>query len=90
MKRVVWGQVHHPLPGGLGSVMQITSLVLIRKFQTDWLKILLLGEAATPVRLGIMFWFVAVGLSTSDSILDLFLFLFNILCAILLYHLVDS
>lgn len=42
--------------------MQITSLILIRKFQTDWLKILLLGEAETAVVLGIRFWFADVGL----------------------------
>ena len=36
--------------GGLGLIKQITSLVLIRKFQTNWLKILLLGEAVTTIK----------------------------------------
>ena len=36
--------------------MQITSLVLIRKFQTDWFKISLLGEAETAGRVCIKFW----------------------------------
>ena len=34
-------------------IKQITSLVLTRKFQFDWFKILLLGEAETAIRLGI-------------------------------------
>ena len=33
-----------------GSIKQMTSLVLIRKFQTDWFKIPLLGEAKTSIR----------------------------------------
>ena len=36
---------------GMGLIKQITSLVLIRKFQTNWLKILLLGEAVTTIKL---------------------------------------
>lgn len=31
--------------------MHITSIVLIRKFQTSWFKIPLLGEAETPISL---------------------------------------
>lgn len=45
--------------------MQITSLGLISKFQTDWLKIPLLGEAETTVSLGIKSW---LGFSRSDFI----------------------
>lgn len=37
--------------------MQITSLVLIKTFQTDCFKILLLGEAETAISLVIKFWF---------------------------------
>ena len=38
---------------GQGYIMQITSLVLLRKFQTGRLRIPLLGEAETIIRLGI-------------------------------------
>lgn len=37
--------------------MPITSLVLIRKFLTDWFKMLRLGETETAVKLVIVFWF---------------------------------
>ena len=53
------------------SVMQITSGMLIRKFQPDWFKIPFLGETETAVRLGIMFLVCLVELSTSNSILGL-------------------
>lgn len=49
--------------------MQITSLVLISKFQTDWFKIPLLGEATTAVNLGSKSW---LGFSRSDLIWGLF------------------
>ena len=39
-----------------GLIMQIASQVLIRKFQTDWIKILLVAEAETIIRLGIQSW----------------------------------
>lgn len=35
---------------------KITSLVQTKKFQTDWYKIPLLGEAEIAIRWGIMFW----------------------------------
>ena len=68
-------QDYLPLEEGKGSIMQITSPVLIRKFQIDWFKIPLLGEAEIAVRLGTTFWFADLRLSTSDSTLSLF-FLF--------------
>ena len=37
--------------------MQISSLVFLRKFQTDWFKISFLGEAETAIKLVIKFWF---------------------------------
>lgn len=40
---------------GRGLVMQITSPMLISKFQPDWFKIPLVGEAETAVSLGIKF-----------------------------------
>lgn len=49
---------------GRGFIKQIPSLVLIRKFQTDWFQISLLGEAKTVIRLvsfGLGMW-----LSKSD------------------------
>lgn len=55
---------------GPGSVMQVTSHVLIRKFQIPWLKVPFLGEVETVVKS----WFAV--LVESDSILDL-LFLFS-------------
>lgn len=42
---------------GLGFILKIISLVLIRKFQTDCFKVLFLGEAETAGRLVIKFWF---------------------------------
>lgn len=36
---------------GKTTFPQITSLVVIRNFQTSWLKILLLGEAETAISL---------------------------------------
>lgn len=47
------------------------------KFQIDWLNITFLGEAETIVRSGIKFWFADVELSTSDSILGLFLLILS-------------
>ena len=41
-------------------IRQITSLVRIRKFQADWFKIPLLGEAEIAVRFVIKFWFGAL------------------------------
>lgn len=38
-------------------IIQITSLVLIRTFQTDWFEFLLLGETVRLVRLVFKFWF---------------------------------
>lgn len=40
----------------------MTSLMLTMEFQTDWFKILLLGEAETTIRLVIKFWFRDVAL----------------------------
>ena len=57
--------------------MWITSLVLTWKFQIDRFKIMFLGGVEAAIRLGIKSWFADVGLSTSDSILDL-LSLFNL------------
>lgn len=48
--------------------MQMTSLVLIRKFQTDCSKILFLGKTATAVRLGFRSSFATVWFNISDSI----------------------
>lgn len=43
---------------GRGLIRQITSQVLIRKFQSDWFEIIFLGKAETAlVRLAIKFWF---------------------------------
>lgn len=41
--------------------------------QIGWFKITFLGEVEIAVTLGIKSWFAEVGLSTSDSIWDLFL-----------------
>lgn len=49
----------------MGLIKQITSLVLIRKFQTNWLKILLLG-GCNHNQVG--FIVVLMELSISDSI----------------------
>ena len=54
--------------GWKGFLEQITSLVLTRLFQIDWLKVTFLAEGETAVRLGIKSWFADMGLSTSDSI----------------------
>ena len=54
--------------GRYGSMLQITSLVLTRKFQTDWLKVTVLGEAEIVVRLSIKIWSADMVLSTSDFI----------------------
>lgn len=56
-------QGYFPLVGGgVGwGLMQITSLMWIRKFQTDWFKIPLLGEAETPIKLGVKPWFDIMG-----------------------------
>lgn len=61
--------------GGAGLYQQITSLVLARKFQTYWFKILFPEEADTAVRLGIKLGFAVVGLSTVTTFWGL-LFLF--------------
>lgn len=53
---------------GRGFIKQMTSLGLIRKFQTDWFQPLP-EEAKTAIWLGIKSWFVGVGFGTSDSIL---------------------
>ena len=52
--------------------------MLARKFQTNWLKVTVLGKAETAIRLDIKSWFVDVGLSTGDFILGLFLFQRNL------------
>ena len=57
--------------GRTRSVRWIVSLVLIRKFRIDWLKVTFLGEAETATSLGSKSWFADVGFSTSDSILGL-------------------
>lgn len=55
-KKDYFRQGHLPLGGKLGGPrMQTTSLELIRKFQTEWFKILP-GEAETTLRLGIKSW----------------------------------
>ena len=41
------------------QMMQMTSLVLIKKFQTEWFKIPLLGEAETAVRFTKSWWYLA-------------------------------
>ena len=57
LKRICYvRQGTFPLGRSVGLIRQITSLVLSRKFLTDWFKILLLGEAATEIRLVIKFW----------------------------------
>ena len=48
-----FGECYLAFGEGRGSYEQMTSPVLTRKFQTDWLKIPLLGEAETVIRLGI-------------------------------------
>lgn len=48
-------QVHLPMGEGLGY-RQTTSLVWTRKFQTDWFKILFMGEAKTAVGLDFKSW----------------------------------
>lgn len=53
-----------------GTIRQINSLMLTRKFQIDCFKILL-GEVETVIRSRIKSWFADVGLCTSDSILGL-------------------
>lgn len=52
-KKELFQANHFPLGKGQGSVIQITSLVLIKKFQTDGFEVLFLGEAETALRLGI-------------------------------------
>lgn len=47
----------HLLGEDRGLIRQITPQTLIRKFLTDWVKIPLLAEAETAVRLLIKFWF---------------------------------
>lgn len=68
-ERILSGKVTSPVGDGRGLIRQMTSHMSIRKFQTDWFQVLLLGEAETLSKS----WF---GLSTSDSILGL-LFFFN-------------
>lgn len=58
-----------------GSVRRITSLLLAKELQTNWFKITFLGEVETVTSLCIKSWFSDMVLSTSDSILGLFLFL---------------
>ena len=65
-------QTRSPSFGG----RQITSLVLTRKFKTNWLKVTFLDGAENAVRLSIKTWFTDTELSTADSIWGL-LFLFN-------------
>ena len=40
--------------GDSGDLWVNTSLVLIRKFQVDWLKVMLLGQAETTIKSGII------------------------------------
>lgn len=49
--------------------MQITSLMLIKQFHVDWLRVTSLGDIETAVKSR----FAELGLSTSDSIWDLLL-----------------
>ena len=42
----------------------------------DCLKVIFLGEDETAIGLGIKFWVVNLGLSTSNSILSFFFFFF--------------
>lgn len=57
--------------GWQGSIKQITFLELTRYFHIDWFKIPFLGEAESIIKLGIRSQFGDMGLSTSDSILNL-------------------
>ena len=61
---------------GMGFTMQTTSLELIRKYQTDWFKTPLQGEAKTSIKLVIKFWF---GDSLRHKWLHFDLFLFQTL-----------
>lgn len=49
-------QGYLPLEKGRGSYLIDYFWSVVRKFQTDWLKILLLGEAKTAIRLSIKSW----------------------------------
>lgn len=65
-------QARPPFFGGRrASIMQITSLVLIRTFQINWLKVTFLGEVETAIKS----WFVVLG--TSVSIWTFFFSFFN-------------
>ena len=50
-KKDYFRQSYLSLSEGEGSITYFTSPVLIRKFQIDWFKIPLLGEAESAVRL---------------------------------------
>lgn len=71
---------HLPLGEGLDSIKQITLLVLTRYFYIDRLQVTFLGEAETVITLELTCWFVDMRISTGDSILGLFLFVFYFLC----------
>lgn len=60
-----------------GSITQITSVVLTRTFQTDWLKITFLGEAETLVKLSIKSQFGDLGLAQVTPFGDCCFFFFN-------------
>ena len=53
---------------------QTTSLVLTRKFQTSWLKIMFLGEVETAIRSGITCRFGSQGLRHKDTVWGLWFF----------------
>lgn len=76
-KRLFQGHVIFGEGNGRSFIMQITSLELIRKFQTSCFQIPLLGEAETPIgslsTLGLVKW-----LSKSDSTLACFFLLTTI------------
>ena len=69
-------QGHLRLSKSRGLIRQIVSLVWIRKFQIDWLKTSLLGDAETAIWLVINFCF-GDWLSKSDTILDYCFFFIN-------------
>ena len=51
------GKDTFPLGKAGGLIWQVTLLVLVKKFQVDWFKIPLPGEAETAIRLGFKFGF---------------------------------
>lgn len=56
---------------GGGSIRQIDSLVLTKRFETDWLKAIFLGKDESAIRLGSKSWLADVGFRVTDSTLDL-------------------